>query len=78
MGFSLDELNWGMAEAAFFGHLDIVCLMLFIGANNYNTGLMTAASKGHLGSCYCSRKVVMILMEQWPWQIIEVMNILLG
>ena len=40
---SLDELNWGMAEAAFFGHLDIVHLMLFRGTSNYNTGLMTTA-----------------------------------
>ena len=47
-GFSLDEINWEMAEAAFFGYLDIVHLMLFRGANNYNTGLMTAASGGHL------------------------------
>ena len=27
---------------------DIVCLMLFRGANNYNTGLMTAALRGQL------------------------------
>ena len=38
---SVNELNLRMAEAAFFGHLDIVRLMLFRGANNYNTGLMT-------------------------------------
>ena len=53
MEYSLDESNWGMAEAAFFGHLDIVRLMLFRGANNYNTGLMTAASRGHLDICFC-------------------------
>ena len=46
--FDIDESNQGMLEAAFFGHLDIVCLMLFRGANNYNTGLMTAALRGHL------------------------------
>ena len=48
MGFSLDEINWGMAEAAFLGYLDIVRLMLFRGANNYNTGLTSAASGGHI------------------------------
>ena len=47
IGFSLDEINWGMAEAAFLGYLDIVRLMLFRGANNYNTGLTSAASGGH-------------------------------
>ena len=30
-GFSLDEISWGMAEAAFFGYLDIVHIMLFRG-----------------------------------------------
>ena len=53
----IDELNWGMAEAAFFGYLDIVRLMLFRGANNYNTGLMTAASRGHLD-------IVLLMMQQ--------------
>ena len=37
--FDIDEANQGMLEAAFFGHLDIVHLMLFRGPNNYNTGL---------------------------------------
>ena len=54
--FDIDELNWGMAEAAFFGYLDIVRLMLFRGANNYNTGLMTAASGGHLD-------IVLLMLE---------------
>ena len=48
MGFSLDKINWGMAEAAFLGYLDIVRLMLSRGANNYNTGLTSAASGGHI------------------------------
>ena len=47
MGFSLDEINWGMAEAAEAGHEDIVRLLLFRGANNYNTGLTSAASGGN-------------------------------
>ena len=42
--FDIDEANQGMFEAAFFDHFDIVHLMLFRGANNYNTGLM----RGHL------------------------------
>ena len=37
-----------MARAAHRGHEDIVRLMLFRGANNYNTGLTSAASGGHL------------------------------
>ena len=41
--FDIDESNQGIFEAAFFGHFNIVRLMLFRGANNYNTGLMTAA-----------------------------------
>ena len=57
MGFSLDEIYWGMAEAAFFGYLDIVRLMLFRGANNYNTGLMTSASGGHL-------YIVLLMLQQ--------------
>ena len=57
MGFSLDEINWGMAEAAFLGYLDIVRLMLFRGANNYNTGLTSAASGGHLD-------IVLLMLEQ--------------
>ena len=66
-----------MAEAAFFGYLDIVRLMLFRGANNYNTGLMTAASRGHLDIVLLMlEQVLMILMKQWPWQLIEVMKIL--
>ena len=36
-----------MAMAAEAGHEDIVRLMLSRGANNYNTGLVTAASGGH-------------------------------
>ena len=46
-GFSLDEINWGMAEAAFLGYLDIIRTMLFRGANNYNMGLTSAASGSH-------------------------------
>ena len=46
MGFSDDELNLRMAIAAEAGHEDIVRLMLFRGANNYNTGLTSAASGG--------------------------------
>ena len=56
-GFSLDELNWGMAEAAFLGYLDIVRLMLFRGANNYNTGLTSAASGGHI-------EIVLLMLQQ--------------
>ena len=56
-GFSLDEINWGMAEAAFLGYLDIVRLMLFRGAKNYNRGLMTAASGGHLD-------IVLLMLQQ--------------
>ena len=33
--------------AAHRGHEDIVRLMLFKGANNYNTGLTSAAAGGH-------------------------------
>ena len=43
--FDIDESNQGMFEAALFGHFR---LMLFRGANNYNTGLMTAALRGQL------------------------------
>ena len=56
MGFSLDEANWGMAEAAFFGYLDVVRLMFSRGASNYNTGLMTAVSGGHLD-------IVLLMLE---------------
>ena len=45
MGFSLDEIDWGMAEAASQGHINIVQLMLSRGANA--TGLTSAASGGH-------------------------------
>ena len=51
MGFSLDEINWGMAEAAFLR------LMLFRGANNYNTGLTSAASGGHI-------EIVLLMLQQ--------------
>ena len=47
MGFSLDEINWGMAEAAFLGYLDIVRLMLFRGATNHNHTMSIAAFYGH-------------------------------
>ena len=77
MGFSLDEINWGMAEAAFLGYLDIVCLMLSHGANNYNTGLTSAASGGHIEIVLpMLQQMLIILMKQWPEQLIEVMKIL--
>ena len=50
--FDIDELNWGMAEAAHRGHEDIVRLMLFQGASDLNMGLTSAASGGH--EKYCS------------------------
>ena len=53
MGFSDDELNLRMAEAAFLDYLDIVRLMLSQGANNYNTGLTSAASGGHTLRLFC-------------------------
>ena len=46
--FDIDEANQEIFEVVFFGHLDSVRLMLFRGANNYNTRLMTAAWRGHL------------------------------
>ena len=39
-----DDFNGAMAMAAHRGHEDIVRLMLFKGANNYNTGLTSTAS----------------------------------
>ena len=48
MGFSLDEINWGMVESAFFGYLDIVRLMLSRGANNYNHSMVAAAHRDHI------------------------------
>ena len=46
--FDIDGANQGMLEAALNGHIEIVHLMLFRWANNYNIGLMTAALRGHL------------------------------
>ena len=46
-GFSLDEINWGMAQAAWGGHINIVELMLSRGANDFNNAMKTAAWKGH-------------------------------
>ena len=46
--FDIDEANQGMSEAAFFGHFDIVCLLLSRGANAYNMVLTSAALRGHL------------------------------
>ena len=43
----IDEANQGMLEAAEAGHEDIVRLMLFRGANNYNVVLTIAARRGY-------------------------------
>ena len=71
MGSVVDELNWGMAEAAFFGHEDIVRLMLFKGANNYNTGLTSAASGGH-------ESIVQLMLElganNYDWAMVRAAN----
>ena len=48
---SVNELNLRMAEAAEAGHEDIVRLMLFRGANNYNTGLTSAACRRSRVNC---------------------------
>ena len=41
----IDELSEAMAEAAFFGHEDIVRLMLDQGADAYNEAMTSAALK---------------------------------
>ena len=46
-GFSLDEINWGMAMAAEAGDERLVRQMLSHGANAYNMGLTSAASGGN-------------------------------
>ena len=51
------ELNLRMIMAAHRGHEDIVRLMLFRGANNYNTGLTSAASGDH-------ESIVRLMLDQ--------------
>ena len=57
MGFSLDEINWGMANATLNGHIEIVRLLLQQGANNYNEVLSKAAREGH-------QNIVELMLEE--------------
>ena len=46
--FDINELNWGMAMAAFSGQVHIVRLLLDHGADDFNEAMETAAWGGHI------------------------------
>ena len=44
----LPQVDTGLTSAASGGHLDIVLLMLELGATNYNHSMIAAAHRGHI------------------------------